>query len=220
MGCACVKMMRDAGLYSNGYCSCRYLGVFGDDLIYIQVTSHSQLSFWALNRGTWSHTSLINAGNLPESLFLGCVLKFHKMETPLLYLRYSLINGVLQEVFRITKEYGGGENCLGFIVPYQLSRISLSIPNNTPQDLPSNDASFAFLFNAVKQLQADPLAITKYTLAQPKANIFLARAKSIVRRLNDDGLIHLYSQLGICQVAMKGFSHLQHVEFNPAGIPL
>ncbi|KAI7986229.1 putative F-box protein [Camellia lanceoleosa] len=225
--CICVKKMRDAGLYSNGYCSCRYLGVSGDDLIHIRVTGHSQLSLWALNRGTWSHTSVINVGNLPESLFLGCVLEFHKMETPLLYLRvkrrifsYSLINGVLQELFRITKEYGGGENCLGFIIPYQLPRISLSIPSKTPQDLPATDTSFAFLFNAVKQLQADPLAITEDTFAHPKANMFLARAKSIVRRLNDDGVIHLYSQLGICQVAAKCFPHLQHVEFDPTGIPV
>ncbi|CAL5435656.1 unnamed protein product [Camellia sinensis] len=222
--CIWVKMMRDAGLYSNGYCSCRYLGVSGDDLIYIRVTGHSQLSLWALNRGTWSHTSVIYVGNLPESLFLGCVLEFHKMETPLLYLRvkrrifsYCLVDGVLQELFRITKEYGGGENCLGFIIPYQLPRISLSIPSITPQDLPSNDPSFAFLFNAVKQLQE---AITEDTFDHPKANMFLDRAKSIVRRLNNDGLIHLYSQLGICQVAAKCFPHLQHVEFDPTGIPV
>ncbi|XP_028103969.1 uncharacterized protein LOC114303026 isoform X1 [Camellia sinensis] len=219
--------MRDAGLYSNGYCSCRYLGVSGDDLIYIRVTGHSQLSLWALNCGTWSHTSVINVGNLPESLFLGCVLEFRKMETPLLYLRvkrrifsYSLINGVLQELFRITKEYGGGENCLGFIIPYQLPRISLSIPSFTPQDLPSNDVLFASLFNAVKQLQADPLAITEDMLAHPKANMFLDRVRSIVCRLNDDGLIHLYSQRGICQVAAKCFPHLQHIEFDPTGIPV
>ncbi|KAI7988871.1 hypothetical protein LOK49_LG13G02326 [Camellia lanceoleosa] len=225
--CICVKKMRDAGLYSNGYCSCRYLGVSGDDLIYIRVTGHSQLSLWALNRGTLSHTSVINVGNLPESLFLGCVLEFHKMETPLLYLRvkrrifsYSLIDGGLQELFRITKEYGGGENCLGFIIPYQLPRISLSIPSITSQDLPSNDPSFAFLFNAVKQLQVDPLAITEDTFDHPKANMFLARAKSIVRHLNNNGLIHLYSQLGICQVAAKCFPHLQHVEFDSIGIPV
>ncbi|CAL5359222.1 unnamed protein product [Camellia sinensis] len=231
--CICVKMMRDAGLYSNGYCSCRYLGVSRDDLIYIRVTGHSQLSLWALNCGTWSHTSVINVGNLPESLFLGCVLEFHKMETPILYLRlkrrifsYSLIDGVLQELFRITKEYGGGENCLGFIIPYQLPRISLSIPSFTPQDLPSNDVLFASLFNAVKQLQADPLggcfqyAITEDMLAHPKANMFLDRVRSIVCRLNDDGLIHLYSQRGICQVAAKCFPHLQHIEFDPTGIPV
>ncbi|KAL7187695.1 hypothetical protein ACSBR1_037704 [Camellia fascicularis] len=225
--CICVKMMRDAGLYSNGHCSCRYLGVSRDDLIYIRVTGHSQLSLWALNCCTWSHTSVINVGNLPESLFLGCVLEFHKMETPLLYLRlkrrifsYSLIDGVLQELFRITKEYGGGENCLGFIIPYQLPRISLSIPSITPQDLPSNDPSFAFLFNAVKQLQVDPLAVTEDTFDHLKANMFSARAKSIVRCLNNDGLIHLYSQLGICQVAAKCFPHLQHVEFDPTRIPV
>ncbi|CAL5435692.1 unnamed protein product [Camellia sinensis] len=156
--------MRDAGLYSNGYCSCRYLEVSRDNLIYIRVTGLSQLSIWALNHGTRSHTSVINVGNLPESLFLGCVLEFQKMETPLLYLRvkmrifsYSLIDGVLQELFRITKAYGGGENCLGFIIPYHLPRISLSIPSITPQGLPSNDVLFASLFNAVKQLQADPL---------------------------------------------------------------
>ena len=50
--------------------------------------------------------------------------------------------------------------------------------------------------------------------------MFLARAKSIVRRLNNDGLIHLYSQLGICQVAAKCFPHLQHIEFDPTGIPV
>lgn len=225
--CICVKMMRDAGLYSNGYCSCRYLGVSRDDLIYIRVTGHSQLSIWALNRGTWSHTSVINVGNLPESLFLGCVLEFQKMETPLLYLRvksrifsYSVIDGVLQELFRITKAYGGGENCLGFIIPYHLPRISLSIPSITPQDLPSNDVLFASLFNAVKQLQADPLAITEDMLAHPKATMFLDRVRSIVCRLNDDGLIHLYSQRGICQVAAKCFPHLQHIEFDPTGIPV
>ncbi|KAL7187718.1 hypothetical protein ACSBR1_037725 [Camellia fascicularis] len=224
--CICVKMMRHAGLYSNGYCSCRYLGVSGDDLIYIRVTGHSQLSLWALNCGTWSHTSVINVGNLPESLFLGCVLEFHKMETPVLYLRvkrkifsYSLFDGVLQELFRITKEYGGGENCLGFIIPYHLPRISLSIPSITPQDLSSNEG-FASLLNAVKQLQADPLAITEDTFDHPKANMFLARAKSIVRCLNDDGLIHLSSQLGICQVAAKCFPHLQHIQFDPTGIPV
>ncbi|KAL7166412.1 hypothetical protein ACSBR2_037148 [Camellia fascicularis] len=209
--CICVKMMRDAGLYSNGYCSCRYLGVSTDDLIYIRVTGHSQLSLWALN------------------------CEFHKMETPILYLRlkrrifsYSLIDGVLQELFRITKEYGGGENCLGFIIPYQLLRISLSIPSFTPQGnlklcslrvyLPSNDVLFASLFNAAKQLQADPLAITEDMLAHPKANMFLDRVRSIVCRLNDDGLIHLYSQCGICQVAAKCFPHLQHIEFDPTGI--
>ncbi|CAL5440739.1 unnamed protein product [Camellia sinensis] len=224
--CICVKMMRHAGLYSNGYCSCRYLGVSGDDLIYIRVTGHSQLSLWALNCGTWSHTSVINVGNLPESLFLGCVLEFHKMETPVLYLRvkrrifsYSLFDGVLQELFRITKEYGGGENCLGFIIPYHLPKISLSIPSITPQDLSSNEG-FASLFNAVKQLQADPLAITEDTFDHPKENMFLARAKSIVRCLNDDGLIHLSSQLGICQVAAKCFPNLQHIQFDPTGIPV
>ncbi|KAF5958733.1 hypothetical protein HYC85_005958 [Camellia sinensis] len=41
--------------------------------------------------------------------------------------------------------------------------------------LPSNDVLFASLFNAVKQLQADPLAITKDMLAHPKANMFLDR---------------------------------------------
>ncbi|KAL7160924.1 hypothetical protein ACSBR2_041550 [Camellia fascicularis] len=65
------------------------------------------------------------------------------------------------------------------------------------KDLPTTDASFAFLFNAVKQLQADPLAITEDTFAHPKANMFLARAKSIVRHLNDDGLIHL------CNIVVK-----------------
>ncbi|KAI7989474.1 putative F-box protein [Camellia lanceoleosa] len=155
--CLCVKMMRHAGLYSNGYCSCRYLGVSGDDLIYIRVTGHSQLSLWALN----------------------C------------------------ELFRITKEYGGGENCLGFIIPYHLPRISLSIPSITPQDLSSNEG-FASLLNAVKQLQADPLAITEDTFHHP-ANMFLARAASIVSCLNSDGLVHLSSQLGICQVAAKCF---------------
>ncbi|KAL7187714.1 hypothetical protein ACSBR1_037721 [Camellia fascicularis] len=149
------------------------------------------------------------------------------METPILYLRlkrrifsYSLIDGVLQELFRITKEYGGGENCLGFIIPYQLLRISLSIPSFTPQDLPSNDVLFASLFNAAKQLQADPLAITEDMLAHPKANMFLDRVRSIVCRLNDDGLIHLYSQCRICQVAAKCFPHLQHIEFDPTGIPV
>ncbi|KAL7178687.1 hypothetical protein ACSBR1_042108 [Camellia fascicularis] len=68
---------------------------------------------------------------------------------------------------------------------------------DTGAHLPTTDASFAFLFNAVKQLQADPLAITEDTFAHPKANMFLARAKSIVRHLNDDGLIHL------CNIVVK-----------------
>lgn len=136
--CSCVKKMKNAGLYSNGCCSCRYLGESGDKLVYVRVTDNSRLTMWTLTDyfdGVWLPTGDIVVDKLPRSLYFGRMLAFDRTEPRLLYLvvgsdifSYSCISGELKKLCKIVKEYGGRENCLGVIIPYELQNITPSIP--------------------------------------------------------------------------------------------
>lgn len=85
--------------------------------------------------GVWLPTGDIVVDKLPRSLYFGRMLAFDRTEPRLLYLvvgsdifSYSCISGELKELCKILKEYGGRENCLGVIIPYELQNITPSIP--------------------------------------------------------------------------------------------
>ncbi|KAH7845392.1 hypothetical protein Vadar_001438 [Vaccinium darrowii] len=208
--CNCIKKMRGSGTYSSGSCSCRYFGESGDQLVYTRVTGDSELSLWILkdyDRGEWSPPRRIVLENLPTSLYFGCVLAFDRMDPGFLFIRvkkqifsYRCENEELKLLLEISKDYGGQESCLGFIIPYELPRISPTIPNGTSSyDLYSRD-----------DMDADP-----------KVNTFLAKVKAGGYRLSTDGLLHLYHLSGITQVAVNYFPHQKlPVEFDATGPPL
>lgn len=139
--CCCIKKMWDSGMYSSGRCSCRCLGESGDQLVYTRVTGDSELSLWILkdyDRGEWSTPRHIVVENLSTSLHFGGLLACDRMDPGLLFIRvkkeiflYSCENKELKLLCEIRKDYGGQENCLGFIIPYELPRIPLTIPNST-----------------------------------------------------------------------------------------
>ncbi|KAM7510867.1 hypothetical protein LguiB_009742 [Lonicera macranthoides] len=89
----------------------------------------------------WSHSRRIIVGNLPcslPSLFLGKVLAFDRRDAHVLFLRvektvfsYNLVSRELNRIFETSEDYGGEDNCLGFIIPYEFPRIPLSIWNCT-----------------------------------------------------------------------------------------
>ncbi|KAI8531015.1 hypothetical protein RHMOL_Rhmol11G0104600 [Rhododendron molle] len=215
--CSCVKKMKNAGLYSNGCCSCRYLGESGDKLVYVRVTDNSRLTMWTLTdyfNGVWLPTGDIVVDKLPRSLYLGRMLAFDRTEPRLLYLvvgrdifSYSCISGELKELCKIVKEYGGRENCLGVIIPYELQNITPSIPKVKSKKKNKRSRYFAYLFCALKKLLPDAPALTPGPFGTvPKFKERLERrAEHVKRSWNDDNLFHLYEQSCISQVAGRHF---------------
>ncbi|KAM7502175.1 hypothetical protein LguiB_001079 [Lonicera macranthoides] len=62
------------------------------------------------------------------------VLAFDRTDAHVLYLRvkrtvfsYNIVSRETNKIFEISKDYGGQDNCLGFIIPYEFPRIPLSI---------------------------------------------------------------------------------------------
>ncbi|KAF7127432.1 hypothetical protein RHSIM_Rhsim11G0048400 [Rhododendron simsii] len=206
--CSCVKKMKNAGLYSNGCCSCRYLGESGDKLVYVRVTDNSRLTMWTLTDyfdGVWLPTGDIVVDKLPRSLYLGRMLAFDRTEPRLLYLvvgsdifSYSCISGELKELCKVVKEYGGRENCLGFIIPYELQNITPSIPKVKSKKKRNSASDILASFS---------LALTPGPFGTvPKFKERLERrAEHVKRSWNDDNLFHLYEQSCISQVAGRYF---------------
>ncbi|KAH7845562.1 hypothetical protein Vadar_003566 [Vaccinium darrowii] len=220
--CSCVKKVKNAGLYSNGCCTCRYLGESGDTLVYLRVTDNSRLTMWTLfdyYGGVWSPTGDIVVDKLPRSLYFGRVLAFDRTKPRCLFLlvgndvfSYSCISGELKEVCKIVKEYGGRENCLGAIIPYELQSIAPSIPDvehlgASKTDKKPDARYFALLFCALKHLLPDAPALTKGPAGTvPKLSEGIVRRAEIVgQSWNDDNLFHLYEQFCISQVAGRYF---------------
>ncbi|KAM7507556.1 hypothetical protein LguiA_018009 [Lonicera macranthoides] len=138
--CGCISKIREGGCYSNGECSCRYLGEVRNQLVYIRVTGDFILSMWILEnyfKNVWSHTRRIVVGNMLlslPSLFLGRVLAFDRTDARVLYLRvkwtvfsYNIVSREANKIFEIRKDYSGEDNCLDFLIPYEFPRIPLSV---------------------------------------------------------------------------------------------
>lgn len=108
--------------------------------MYIRVTGDFVLSMWVLEKyyeGKWSHARRIVIDGFPPSTpsaYFGKVLGFDRKDPNVIYIRlkktvysYNIVERVASEMFVISKDYGGEDNCFGLIIPYEFPRIPMSI---------------------------------------------------------------------------------------------